>query len=156
MPLKSRNKKAFTLIELLVVVAIIGLLSTISVVSLNNARQRARDAKRLADVRQIQAALELYFLDQNGYPDISAALSIGNFCISSTNGASTSCTGTVYMASVPSNPMPRDGSCAAAHDYVYNDANTLASYTLTYCLGTATAGIAAAAHTATPQGIANP
>ena len=53
------NKKGFTLIELLVVIAIIGLLSTLAVVSLNNARAKARDAKRLSDVKQLSTILEL-------------------------------------------------------------------------------------------------
>lgn len=36
------NKKGFTLIELLVVIAIIGILSSIALVNLNSARQKAR------------------------------------------------------------------------------------------------------------------
>ena len=63
-----KNKKGFTLIELLVVIAIIGLLSTLAVVALNNARQKSRDAKRVADVKQIQTALELFYNDCGGYP----------------------------------------------------------------------------------------
>jgi len=60
-----RNKKGFTLIELLVVIAIIGLLSTLAVVSLNNARGKARDARRVSDVKAIQTAFELYKNDNN-------------------------------------------------------------------------------------------
>ena len=60
--------KAFTLIELLVVMAVIALLSTLSVVALNNARAKARDSRRLSDVRQIQTALEAYFDYDNIYP----------------------------------------------------------------------------------------
>ncbi|MEY4744976.1 MAG: hypothetical protein RL272_921, partial [Candidatus Parcubacteria bacterium] len=48
------NNKGFTLIELLVVIAIIGLLSTLAVVALNSARQKSRDSKRVADIKQIQ------------------------------------------------------------------------------------------------------
>ena len=48
-----KKKKAFTLIELLVVVAIIGILSTLAVVALQSSRADSRDARRLADVRQI-------------------------------------------------------------------------------------------------------
>lgn len=70
----KQYKKGFTLIELLVVIAIIGILSTLAVVSLGNARTRARDSKRVADIRNIQTALEIYATDHAGaYPVAPAA-----------------------------------------------------------------------------------
>lgn len=71
------NKKGFTLIELLVVIAIIGILSTLAVVSLGNARIRARDSKRLSDMRSLQSAVEIYYTDQGEYPDNSATSGCG-------------------------------------------------------------------------------
>lgn len=62
------NKKAFTLIELLVVIAIIGILAAIVLVSLNTARAKARDTRRLADIRQFQLAMEMYYGDYRTYP----------------------------------------------------------------------------------------
>ncbi len=56
----------FTLLELLVVVAIIGILSSVVLASLNGARMKARDSKRISDLRQIKTALELFY-DTNGY-----------------------------------------------------------------------------------------
>jgi prepilin-type N-terminal cleavage/methylation domain-containing protein len=58
----------FTLIELLVVIAIIGLLASIILASLNTARQKGRDARRVADLKEIQLALELYYDANSGYP----------------------------------------------------------------------------------------
>ena len=69
MRLSRISQKGFTLIELLVVIAIIGLLSRIVLVSLNSARIKARDARRLSDMRQIQLALELYYDNNGSYPD---------------------------------------------------------------------------------------
>ncbi|MBU0661692.1 type II secretion system GspH family protein [Patescibacteria group bacterium] len=62
------TKTGFTLIELLVVIAIIGLLATMSIVALRNARAKSRDSKRIADLRQIRTALELYYDKFNTWP----------------------------------------------------------------------------------------
>ena len=61
--MKNTNNKGFTLIELLVVIAIIGLLSTMAVISLNSARAKARDARRLSDVKQLSTMLSLEAAD---------------------------------------------------------------------------------------------
>ncbi len=72
-----RRTGGFTLIELLVVIAIIGILSSVVLASLNSARLKARDARRVADLKQIQIALELYY-DANGkYPTSISALKTG-------------------------------------------------------------------------------
>jgi len=61
-------KKGFTLIELLIVVAIIGLLASVVLVGLGGFRARGRDARRIADLRETQNALELYYTKNNAYP----------------------------------------------------------------------------------------
>jgi len=63
-----KSNKGFTLIELLVVIAIIGLLASIVLVSLNSARAKARDARRMADLNQLRLAFEFYYDAHNGYP----------------------------------------------------------------------------------------
>jgi len=76
--MKNIKSKGFTLIELLVVIAIIGILSSVVLASLNSARLKARDARRISDIKQIQTALELY-ADSNGslYPTTLAGLVSG-------------------------------------------------------------------------------
>ncbi len=144
-----QKKKGFTLIELLVVVAIIGLLATLSIVALNTARAKARDAKRVGDIKQIQTALELYYNDNSGYPsaDIMVAGTIA------TNSVT-------YMSQVPTAPTPFDnasttgGQCTAANNvYKYATYNNNTSYTISYCLGANTGGMNPGIATATPAGI---
>lgn len=67
-PYRHMNKRGFTLLELLVVIAIIGLVGTMAAVAVNAARTKQRDATRLSQVRQVQAALEEYFNQTNLYP----------------------------------------------------------------------------------------
>ncbi|MCR4311016.1 MAG: type II secretion system GspH family protein [Candidatus Taylorbacteria bacterium] len=93
------QRKGFTLIELLVVIAIIGILSSIVLVNLNGSRQKARDVKRISDVKSIELALQL-FLDANGgvYP---AFLS------------------TLAPSYLPNIPTPPGGVSGAPASYVY-------------------------------------
>ncbi|MBI2004932.1 prepilin-type N-terminal cleavage/methylation domain-containing protein [Patescibacteria group bacterium] len=62
-------KKGFTLIELLVVIAIIGILAGIIIPNLATARQSARDARRISDIKNIQLTLALYYNDNLHYPN---------------------------------------------------------------------------------------
>lgn len=147
-----RNKnKGFTLIELLVVIAIIGLLASVVLLALNSARQKSRDAKRLADVRQLASALELYFNDKNGYPTNSATLAL-------LSGTSAPTLSPNYIGTIPTAPKPQDGNCAAtganSNEYWYaGGTGSGASYTLTFCIGADTGGYSAGQHTLTPAGI---
>ncbi len=67
----SQHNKSFTLIELLIVVAIIGILAALIIVSVNSAAAKARDAKRVEDLRNIQKALALYYTANGSYPSTS-------------------------------------------------------------------------------------
>ncbi len=128
------KKKAFTLVELLVVIAIIGLLATLSVLSLNNARAKARDAKRVADVKQIMTALELYFNDSQEYTSTV------------TPGGTIASGSTIYMNVVPAPPTPP----TAITQYTYTATSSNASYTLKYYLEGNVGAITAGLHTASP------
>ncbi len=63
----AKKQRGFTLIELLVVIAIIGILASIVLVSLGGAREKARDARRQSDIRQIELAMEMYYDSGQAY-----------------------------------------------------------------------------------------
>lgn len=68
----KNNKKGFSLVELLVVIAIIGIISSTVISNLNEARVTARDVIRRQQGKQIQAALEMYMIDQGKYPQLTS------------------------------------------------------------------------------------
>ncbi|MSU55596.1 MAG: type II secretion system protein [Candidatus Taylorbacteria bacterium] len=105
------RQKAFTLIELLVVMSIIGILSSVVLVNLNGARQKARDVKRVSDIQQIQLALTLYF-DANG----------GKYPKSLTSTSVTSNPSELAPNFIPTIPTPPSGvSGITAYKYVPYD-----------------------------------
>lgn len=117
----------FTLIELLVVIAIIGILSSVVLASLNTARAKARDARRLSDLKQIQAALAMYYSDNGAYP--SAASWRGN-CSGRGSYPTTGPTGYIpnlaptYIKELPLEVKPTSNECyiyqsSAPDDYAF-------------------------------------
>ncbi len=98
----KKTRKGFTLIELLTVMAVLALLSVVILVSLNNARVKARDARRKTEMRQIYTAMLMYFDTNNTYPIYSA-----NDVCSITVGA---CSSLLYPTSIGTFlvSMPKD------------------------------------------------
>lgn len=121
----------FTLIELLMVIALISILAVFIVPNFRNAQQKARDAERKSDLRQIQSALRLYYNDYGKYPVATSTLGIGG-C--GTNGNSPCIWGTAWTAGASSksyiDPLPKDPSSI---DYRYSRVN-LDSFLLQACL----------------------
>lgn len=103
----------FTLIELLVVIAIIGVLASVVLASLNNARRKSRDARRISDLKQLQLALELYF-------DSSAGN--GNYPIALASLAPD------YIPQVPTDPSGNDCGASANYCYAYQTTGTRTTY----------------------------
>ena len=99
----KKAKKGFTLIELLVVIAIIGLLSSIVLVSLGPARQKARDAKRQSDIRQINLAMEMCYDDSGCNTGISGGAE-KYFAISNATDTVTAIGNYMLTDAVPKDP----------------------------------------------------
>ena len=157
--LRNTTPRGFTLIELLVVIAIIGLLAAVVLVSLNSARAKSRDARRLGDMHQLQTALELYFNDCGGYPQAASAVNltggtqklysgtITSGTCGNLPGFGTSASGTTYLGQTPANPTPGGAT------YTYTAPSPYTTYTVTFTLEGQVGVLAAGAHTATPAGI---
>lgn len=160
-----KTKKGFTLVELLVVIAIIGLLSTIAFVSLNRARAKARDAKRLSDVRGLQSALELYYNDQATPQYPASAATLGPL----TSGTGAGQLASTYLTTIPTAPTPVDGpDCEVDADnqytYMAQTSQTTSTncttgacgwYNIGFCLGGATGGLTQGCVIASPSGISD-
>lgn len=89
-----RRRWGFTLIELLVVIVIIGIIAAMTTVALNGVRAKARDTKRIADIRNLQSALDAYKNDNNVYP-LTATVTSSQPLVAN---------GQTYMAKVPTAP----------------------------------------------------
>jgi hypothetical protein len=113
------------------------------------AQAKSRDSRRLADVRQIATALQLFNDTYSGYPE-------------GVNGVPQNMVPT-FISMMPTAPIPADDSCtnyyntywytATGKPKIVQGIKIYPSYTLTFCLGQATGGYAAGIGMLTPQNI---
>lgn len=171
--MKQKQQKGFTLIELLVVISIVGFLAALILISLNNARIKSRDIKRVADIKQLMSGLELYQNVCLQYPIETTPVTLGatgnmrlfsgtpadcgNDSGSSAahGGFGDTVGGTTFIALIPTAPLPADSSACQTgtnNSYVYTSAAGT-TYSLTFCLGGSGAGFPAGIRTAGPSGI---
>jgi hypothetical protein len=111
---------------------------------------KARDAKRISDVRQMQTALELFFNANGRYPIAIDGLPDPN------DGNPTKFSS--IMAVIPHAPIPADGNCGTTDNYYsYTQLNNGTSYSIDFCLGQdlSNASLKAGRVETTPEDIRN-
>ena len=106
-----KNKKGFTLIELLVTISIISLLSSITLASLNDVKAKARDAKRVSEMKAMQYAIQIAKTNGIQLPDSY------DYIINALSGILVP----TYIPSIPVDPNP---SAVSALTYFYCNKNT--------------------------------
>ncbi|MCK9378720.1 MAG: type II secretion system GspH family protein [Candidatus Moranbacteria bacterium] len=66
----KKYQKGFTLIELLITIAIIGILSSVILVSLNSSRDKARKANAISMAKSIQTVMEMCMINYTVADDV--------------------------------------------------------------------------------------
>jgi prepilin-type N-terminal cleavage/methylation domain-containing protein len=114
----KRYKSGFTLVELLVVMAIIGILSVVTLANFSTSQAKGRDAQRKSDLKQISIALEAYYADHGAYPVGTAGKIMACGCATLTPCVYIACSwggtsnrefidenNTVYMKEIPNDSV---------------------------------------------------
>jgi prepilin-type N-terminal cleavage/methylation domain-containing protein len=115
----------FSLIELLVVIALIGVLSTIALMSFAGTRTKARDAKRKADLHQVQTALGVFYDSRGTYPTSTSVWNAGaaDYGAASTTGSADYNNLASYLATniaiLPMDPLNLTNNPLANDTYMY-------------------------------------
>jgi len=145
---KTKEEKGFTLIELLVVISIIGLLSSFAMVSLNVARQKARDALRKGDMAQLRTALYLYYDDNLSYPacgtwdegEVDFGANVGNtsgdgsWCYINDLNTALTAGARPLMSNAPKDPRNPTNDDAVSIVYIYRYVSDGSQYAVVYTL----------------------
>jgi hypothetical protein len=116
--------------------------------SLKSSRQKSGDSQRIADIKQIQNALELYFQDNNGYPVVTGTkvLGVGDMACLGKDGFAASGCKNPYMGMIPKNPTP------GGTDYLYT-CSKKDKYSISFSLEGKIGTLAAGSHVASEPGI---
>lgn len=116
-------------------------ISAIKTLAMDNAQEKSRDAKRLADIRQMATAFELYFNDNGRYPDSKDGQPLE--------------VSPKYIGIIPTAPTPSDGNCTDYYNtYWYElSKDNNQSYEITFCLGNVTGGYTAGINKLSTAGI---
>jgi general secretion pathway protein G len=108
------KQTGFTMIELLIVVSIIGILASMIILTTSGSRIKARDARRMSDMKSLVTAQELYYSDIGHYFTCSATL---GDCVPKNSRNYPSSIG-ARMSKTPTDPK-NSGTTCTGDSYIY-------------------------------------
>ena len=136
----NKNQPAFAILELIILCFIVLVFLIVSLTSYLSARVKTRDSQRLADIKQIQTALKVFYTDNGFYPETSS--------FGEPKGI------TDYIKYWPIAPTPTDGSCdQSQNQYTYSPRASGESFEVQFCLGKSLGTFKAGQHILDPNGI---
>lgn len=122
----------FTLVEILLVISLIAILAVIVLTGLNLASSKARDAKRITDLKTIASALEFYYDDTGHYPiAIGQVTTCGQAGASWIPDGSNFSWGNKYISKMPRDPAE---NCSGSNQHTYTYQSDGSTYDLTTTL----------------------
>ncbi len=124
------NRKGFTLVELLIVIAVIGILAGVFFIGVTGFRNSALDARRVADLKNVQNSLELYYSKCRLYPNATVS---GANCPSGTGNSPATYADLVTIlrnAQIGITAVPNDPVSGQTYDYISDGNNYVLSATL--------------------------
>ena len=120
--MNNRQENGFTLIELLVVIGIIGILSSIVLVSVNSVRIKARDTKRKAEISSVGRMITLScYIPSAGPGEYDIADLISELVASNPQYAS-------YVSQIPKDPSAPSSGNKSLYMYTVNADHQCAVY----------------------------
>lgn len=129
----ARKFTGFTLIELMVAMSVIAVLSTIAFTSYSNAQKSARDARRKADLNQINLYLQYYYSDNGQYPQagncnggVGFQPGYGPCIVNSTAGTTWIPALSTYASRLPIDPLNTGSPPQSAGNFSYAYGNVSA------------------------------
>ncbi len=115
------KQSGFTLIELSIVVLILAVLAGVLVPRIGTQGAAARDARRIADMKTITAAIEQYYADHGKWPTANTNGSYGGWDVSHDGNFIQELVNKGYLREAPKDPI-NDNTYHYRY-YVYNKGN---------------------------------
>ena len=116
----TKTTRGFTIVELLIVIVVIAILAAITIVAFNGVQSRARDAQRLADLKTIMKALELYKSTNGTYPNAASTTNASGWEVSGNGTTATNFLSALVSSTNGVSKIPVDPQNTAADPAVLN------------------------------------